>query len=287
MAKERIYIPASRIVSGSPSFKQEKDYYGKPLDRPRWFLAIALPKNDPRSSAILQQIMNVAWNGYQGNAAVQARIQQWLNGDFHFKIEDGDNPKDPKARGREGYAGCWILKLSTSLGAPMCCTASNIQMDPALIKTGHYVDAQISVEENGLTDGNAGVYLNPDCIRFLGYGQEIATGPTPEQMFAGIPAEVPAGASAQPVPPNAQPGAGFPQVGGPGAAPGFHPGSQHSAGGPAVPTTGGPGYPATGQAAQGAPVIQTPAGSAGPAGYPTTASPSSQPPLYPGFGRPN
>jgi hypothetical protein len=52
---------------------------------------------------------------------------------------------------------------------------------------------------NGATGAQAGIYLNPNIVRLLGFGERIMSGPTPDQAFADRPAALPAGASATPV----------------------------------------------------------------------------------------
>jgi hypothetical protein len=259
----KMYLPAGRIVQGSPTFKQDKDPQGRPKEKPNWFLAVAVPKTDPEVGGIINQIMQIAWAGYQSAPQVLEMIKPGLAGPFHWKIEDGDGSK---AQGKEGYAGCWVFKLSTSLGVISCCNAQNQLIDPSLVKCGYCVDVGISVDINKNVDSTAGVYLNPEMVRLLGYLPEIQSGPTPEQTFAGRPATVPQGVSATPLSPaggmvgfSGGAGTGGPVVGGT-AGPGF---PMSPAGGQAVPGTAGPG----------------PAHSAGAPGFPATASPSNQ---YPG-----
>jgi hypothetical protein len=44
-----------------------------------------------------------------------------------------------------------------------------------------------------------GIYMNPQGVRLLGYGQVITPGPSAAQLFGAAPATLPAGASAAPV----------------------------------------------------------------------------------------
>jgi hypothetical protein len=215
MANEsfKFNLPPGRIVSGSPTFKQDKDLQGKPKEHPSWFMAVGVPKNSPGVDDVINLIRNVAAGGYAQNAAIMQRINLGLRGGFRWKIDDGDNPEDPKNRGKEGWAGCWIFKFSTSLGVMNCCNAQNQQIDPALVKTGYWVDVQGSTAINGNTDHTAGIYLNPGWVRLLWFGQEISSGPSPDQAFANapIPQQIPAGASVAPVAPggSAPGGGGF------------------------------------------------------------------------------
>src|SRR4030067_596320 len=196
--KIRLILPPGRIVGGTPTFKQDRDLQGRFKDKPNWWMAVAIPNSSPGIDECCQQAINCAMGGYSAHPAIQQKIIAGLKGGFAFKIEDGDDPNDAKNRGREGYAGCWIWKLSTHLGVPPCIDQRNVPMDPAHIKCGYYVDVAISIECNGNTDHTAGIYVNQEMVRLLGFGPEIISGPTPEQVFGNRPAVLPAGASATP-----------------------------------------------------------------------------------------
>lgn len=291
----KIVLPPGRIVMGSPTYKQENDMHGRKKEKPNWFMAVAVPKNT--IGDILNQIMQLAWSGYAQYPQIQQRIQQGLAGQFAWKIEDGD---DQKNRGKEGWAGCWIFKFNTILGVMKSVDQNNVPIDPAFIKCGYWVDVAASISINEQTDHTAGIYVNPDCVRFCGYAPEIVPGPSPDQLFAGRPAALPPGASATPVAPAGNPG-GNPFAGGaaPTSAPGAfggHTPAPHAGGGfpgasapqqpsggfqqpaqgfqqpqpgfAAAPGQGAPGSP--GQPAGGFPAGATPA-----PGFQGTASPSN------------
>ncbi len=190
--RQRFILSGGRIVQGSPTYKQEKDYYGKPKEKPNWFLAIAVPKGHPSAQAALNTIMQVAWNGYQKAPHILQQIQAGFAGGFHWKIDDGDAPANA---GKEGFAGCWVFKFSTTLGVPPCVDMRYQPIDPGSVRTGHYVDIAANCQVNDLLDQNAGVYLNPEMILVTGHGQEIQTGPSAQQLFAGHVPQVPAGAN--------------------------------------------------------------------------------------------
>lgn len=197
----KLPIPAGRIVAGSPTFVQTKDPQGRPIEKPRIFFAVAVPKNAPGIEQVMQTIYQTAYYGYQSNAQAIERIQKWIGGGFRWKIDDGDNPEDPKNRGKEGWAGCWIFKFSTTFNSIPCCDSNNRTIDPSMIKCGYFVDMEASIGINGNQDHTAGIYMNPVMVRLVGYGREIISGPLPEQVFANRPVQLPPGASATPLSP--------------------------------------------------------------------------------------
>jgi hypothetical protein len=143
----------------------------------------------------MNKIFSEAMGYYQNNPRVSAQITAGLAGKFAWKVDDGDTPDH---RSKEGYAGCYIFKFSTTLGIPQCFDRENRPMDPALIKRGYYAEVFATCAPNELPDINAGVYLNPDMVRFAAYGPEIASGPTVEEAFGAAPPAVPPGGSLTP-----------------------------------------------------------------------------------------
>ena len=223
-AKLQFITPVGRIVTGNLSVPSETDYHGKPRDKPQFFFGLAIPKSDQGVMDLIQKVMTHAYQGYQASQIVQQRLQDGLNArDFAWKIDDGD---DPKFADRPAYAGNFILKFTTTI--PLrCYDQNNVQMDPAAIKTGYFAQVAGSMAVNGNADHTAGIYMNPNGVRFIAYGEEIVSGPSPDQMFAGasVPTQLPPGASTTPVAPASQmPGMPAPQPPGmPAPQPGFTP----------------------------------------------------------------
>ena len=219
-------LPAGRIISGSLSDIRKVDHAGRPTPEDKWTynFGVAISKTDPSINGILGQIMQHAMAAYQSNPAVTQVIQQGLGGSFKWKISDGD---DANVKNKHA-AGCFVFWFaqSATLG-PIDSYAvgmlvqqpniPNVQVDPATIKRGFYVDVAISVKPNGLTDGNAGIYINPTKVRLVGYGELITAGPSADQVFGSNPVALPAGASATPVAPGGGMPASAPPV--PGMAP--------------------------------------------------------------------
>lgn len=227
----QFYLPPGRMVGGSMHELQTKDQQGRDREKPGLYFAVAVPKTEPTIAGILQTISQVAWQHYQNVASIADQLKQGLSApNFAWKVEDGDAPKHA---GREGYAGCWVFRFSTSIIPIKTGDSQDNPIDPTTIKCGFYIDVLGSCAVNGLTDKNAGVYLNPNGVRLLGYGKEIQIGPSIAQMFANRQASLPPGASALPVtsgppagapaPINQPPAGGAPALGGPGFAAGVTP----------------------------------------------------------------
>ena len=205
--------PVGRLVMGDPFKGRTTDEDGKPLvvktgpnsGQPRtdYFIGLAIPKTDPGWSAIHATIQSAAkqeypeYFGADGSCALPT---------FSWKIIDGDstqvNKRGVAPNTREGFAGNWILCMSSSF-APKCYSkgGETVLTDPSSIKRGYYVRAY------GNTKGNRpsqtpGVYVNVSMVELIGYGPEIVTGPDAASVFGGSPvATLPAGASATPVAP--------------------------------------------------------------------------------------
>lgn len=227
------FLPPGRVVQGSLFELQTKDQQGREREKPNIFFAVAVPKTDPEVAAVLSIINQTAYTYYQNIPHIKEQLLQGLNApNFAWKVDDGDSTKNA---GREGFAGCWIFRFSTSIFPVRTADSQNNPIDPSMIKRGYYVDVGGNCAANELTDKNAGVYLNPNAVRLLGYGKEISEGPTAAQVFAGRAAVLPAGASAlpvatgtpggapapmtQPAAPGTPPAGGFPGIGAPASPP--------------------------------------------------------------------
>lgn len=147
---------------------------------------------------------------------------------FSWKWTDGDTvDREGKPFNiRPGYAGCYVLAISTELQAPPIFKLVNgayQQMPGEAIKCGDFVSVGLMLKANVPTDKTQtpGLYVNPTAIEFVGYGEEIvsANAVDPMATFKGAQHALPPGASATPM---AHPGApGLPGMGAP--APAFVP----------------------------------------------------------------
>lgn len=205
--------PVGRLVMGDLAKPNPNDMHGKPRDKPQYFFALAVPKSDPNVIPLINQIMQHAWNSYSQMPDVTGRLQAGLAApDFAWKIDDGDQ----KHADKQGCAGCWIFKFATTLPI-RAANRENQQIDPATIELGSYADVAFTVAINGNRDRTAGIYMNPNCVRLLGYGERIVPGPSIDTLMGAAPAALPPGASMTPVAPGSG-GAGYPQQPGSGGA---------------------------------------------------------------------
>lgn len=209
------FLPPGRIVNGSVYELQTEDQHGKTKEKPNIYFGVAVPKTDPGVAEVLQIINQVAY-GYYGNTALKDQLALGLNApNFSWKVDDGDLEKN---KGKEGFAGCWVFRFSTSIFPIKTADSQNNPIDPKMVETGYYIDVAGSCAPNELMDKNAGVYLNPNGVRLLGYAPIILQGPSVSQLFAQRAAVLPAGASALPVatgnPPGNPPGNPAPALGG-------------------------------------------------------------------------
>jgi hypothetical protein len=209
----QILTPVGRLVAGSPFEPNTTDMDGRPLvvksganvgqPRTEYFLAIAVPKSDPGVSAVYQQIMAVARQGFPTLFDAAGKC---LRPDFAFKITDGDSQvpdlKNRRPCDREGYAGCWIFKFKNGFAPKVYSKGgASIITNPAEVKPGYF----IRVYGTAAANDNAtkpGVYLNCSMIELVGYGEEITFGPSGDQIFGAAPAALPVGASATPLAPR-------------------------------------------------------------------------------------
>lgn len=286
--------PVGRLVQGGMSLHAKTDMQGKPLldgngqQVQECFLAIAVPKNDPG----LQQFYALF------DAQARASFPHLFpNGGacthpkFAWKIQDGDgiDSNGESVAGKPGHAGHWIFKMATRF-APRCYhygkydPSQQIQSPDDVIKKGYYIRVSGTIDGNGVEPGNKqavpGLFVSPNMVELVAFGEEIVSGPDASKVFGGaaITTPLPPGASTTPILPT--PGAGASPTGLtppalPGAAtvPGLAP--------PALPGVPGaaPALPSPGVAAPGLPVAGLPAAGSPPmpGGFPTPAIAAPQP----------
>lgn len=212
MTLENFRLPAGRIVGGHPTaFEQAMDYYtkqpkldknGQPLKEHR--IDLAINKADFMQYVwpyVLQEVAKV-YPQYGNTNPEQLDMTK-----FAWKIVNGDSAACPQGSNvpyntRDGYAGCYIIKIRTSAFAPGIFKFENgayRKIEEGEIKVGDYVVANVNLTVHKEKDG--GIYWNPNGYELVGYGQAIrgSAGGDPMKLFGGQAPILPAGASATPI----------------------------------------------------------------------------------------
>lgn len=203
MTIEKLRSPVGRVVWGHPGkstikkdnkTKQPILKDGKPVEQ--WAFGVAFSKADFSAAlypAMYQEAMTAFPHGVPQN--------------FSWKFTDGDSvDKQGKPYSlRDGYAGCMVLNISTEAFAPPIYKYENgsyRQIASEEIKCGDYVSVNINLKVNVPTDRTftPGLYVNPNGVELVAYGQEIVTaGGDPNELFGGQQHQLPQGASLVPL----------------------------------------------------------------------------------------
>jgi hypothetical protein len=198
-----------RIVWGSPAKAQVKKQQegpqkgqpvlkdGQPVNQ--WAFGVAFPKAEFQAT-IWPAMSQEAASGYPNGTPPR----------FAWKYQDGDgiDSNGQPFNKREGYAGCYVLTISSEAFAPPVYKFENgayRQLEPHEIKTGDYVAVALKFVVNVPAQGSThtpSLYVNPVAIEFVGYGKEIQNGPDPMSLFGGQQRQLPPGASATPIASN-------------------------------------------------------------------------------------
>lgn len=207
-----ILTPVGRLVAGDVFKVNTTDAQGRPLTiksgpnagqpRTEYYFAVAIPKTDPTyNTEVLAKLQAAAKAGFPTMFGADG---QCIRPDFAWKIVDGDsnvpNQNNTIPSTKEGYPGHWVLSFKGGF-APKVYTKGGeaVITDPEQVKRGYYVRVYGSVAANGDMQ-KPGVYLNPNMVELVGYGDEINNGPDGAAVFGGAPAaNLPAGASATPL----------------------------------------------------------------------------------------
>lgn len=204
----KIVTPVGRVVWGNPLIgRPKKDDNGQPVLKDgvqviEYQFGLAIPK-----SAFAEV-------GQAIGAEAAAACPQGVPADFSYKTKDGDTGVDGRGQplsAKPGYAGCFVLSCSTTFPVPVYQRNGSafVQLTQG-VKTGDFIRAELTINGHGRKPGKVGskpgVYLNPNQVELVGYGEEIRGGANPDDAF-GAAAELPAGASATPTTSAPFPGA--------------------------------------------------------------------------------
>lgn len=185
--------PARSVIKKDQNTKQPVLRDGKQVEQ--WAFGLAFPKAEFQQFVLpyLQQ-------------AVGAVYPNGVPPQFSWKIKDGDgvDRRGKPYNERDGYAGHYILTVSTEAFAPPIYKNEGgryRQMAENEIKTGDYVVVKLNVKANAPTNAShtPGLYINPMGVEHVAYGQEIVgSSADPNEMFGGRTYQLPPGASATP-----------------------------------------------------------------------------------------
>lgn len=243
-----ITLPVGRIVWGHPGKpKPATDNHGNPkLDKTGQQM-----QETSFGIAIPTDVFNAqVWPHMHAEAS---KLFQNVPGGFSWKMtQSTEVDKNGKLYSdREGYAGCVVLAISTMVEPPRLLRWNGTQwqqMNAEEVKCGDYVQPEVTFKVNKPTNPThtPGVYVNPNQIAFVGYGEEIVSvrQTDPNQAFGNGPPPLPPGASAAPVasgaPMPGAPGASTPPAPAPGAT---TPPAPAAAPPPPPPAPAGPARP--------------------------------------------
>lgn len=239
--------PIGRLVQGDVFKGQTHNDKGEPYviktgpnkgqPTTKYYFGVAYPKllangaPNEEFNTFFRNVQDVARAGYPQFFTGPVDPFTGKPGSVHprmtFKIMDGDGlDNNGKANNtKEGFAGHWIVKFSSSY-PPRCFENGKFQpeqviTDPSRIKRGYYVAVAGSVEANIGSDV-PGVYMNGNMVCLIGAGPEIVSGPDANAVFGGInTTALPAGCVVGATPASAVPavpGAAVPPPPVPGAA---------------------------------------------------------------------
>jgi len=201
-----LLTPVGRLVQGSLYTPNDTDALGNPLTiktgakagqpTQSFYFAVAIAKGSEQHWSQTEwgaKIYSVGVAGFPNGHYQQPS--------FAWKIVDGDSQiPDSKGRkpcDREGYAGHWVLKFSSSF-APKIVNRDGskeiTQKDHTNL--GDYVQVLANVAPNN-SPQTPGIYLNHIYVAHSGYGERISVGPDPKSVGFGQ-APLPPGASITP-----------------------------------------------------------------------------------------
>ena len=195
-------VVTGRIVQGDPWVGSTQGYQGKVREKPQWFMGLAVPKMmadgvtpNPEMATLYGVMLSTAQQAFANTRDYERSAFGAPNTGFGWKVEDGDLTPS-----KEGFAGCWVLKLNTQI-APQFYNENNQQLtDQSQLKRGDYVQVRVGVAANkhGGTP-QAALYLNHNMVKRVGFGDPIVSGPSADDVFGSAPVTLPPGASATPV----------------------------------------------------------------------------------------
>lgn len=210
-----LYTPKGRIIKGSTSelvtveYKWDeatRRYITSPLpeDKHKYTIHLAVRKDNLETTKMLQAIYEYCVKTYAQYPTVITAINRLLTplSGFSWKMYDGDIVNKNTGKADPNSKGCWVMQFDTRPPREFRTIAwDNTPIPTTDVKCGYECDVAFSIIDNGKTvsipgGASAGIYLNASFIRYLGTGEEIVYGPSPDQL---LPPAAPPPARAFPV----------------------------------------------------------------------------------------
>lgn len=214
---QEFVTPVGRLVQGSVFDANTTDNKGQPLivktgpnkgqPTQNHFMAVAFPKTQAawflEPDPFWMMIYNEGRQGYPQHFNPQTGACNHPR--FAFKVMDGDGvDNDGKPNNtKEGFAGHWIVKFSTTICPKGVFNGKYLNPQDAAeknaIKRGHFVRVMGSMRPN-IGSEVPGIYLNQSGVEWIAYGPEIISGPDALAAFAAAPKpqQLPPGATMTP-----------------------------------------------------------------------------------------
>lgn len=175
------------------------------LQKITYGFGLAVPK-----SSFAPEKMGPEGSGYIWNVMYEEAFKIYTNRqlppDFAFKKKDGDTDIDDKGvpySQRQGYAGHIVFAFTTELPIKYYVNREGqyVQVNEG-IKCGDYVAVSATIKGHAKKgQGKPGLYMNPNAVLFLTYGEPIINTPSGEQVFGGKQFDMSFG-SQQPIAPQ-------------------------------------------------------------------------------------
>ena len=232
---------SGQLVQGDVFTLKPQEYQGRPkLDKNnnqlnQLFFGVGVDKTSPDFQNAYNAMYAEAMQGFPGG--------EYQRQDFSWKFVDGDQPPNNQ---KPHLQNRYIFRFTSNFNVTVVSKGgASVLTDPNSLKRGYFVRVFFTVKANG-DAGKPGVFLNPQCVELIGYGEEIISGPDPTQLIANAGTmHIPAGMMNSPVAtgPAPQQAGGIPANPGQPAQPGMPPANPGQPAQPGMPAPPAQPYP--------------------------------------------
>ena len=172
--------PVGRVISEAIFEPTMKGFNNKKLDKPVWYLQLAIPKTAPNLQQLFDDCQGAAAAGFFNG---EAQLPH-----FAWKFKDGDLPEYAQ---RDGFPGCFIFAFRSGF-APNAIVDQNHKqiVDKSRIIPGYQVQVAYNVKANGDAT-KPGIYLNFNMVKLISIDAPIVTGPSASEIFGQTPSANP------------------------------------------------------------------------------------------------